>query len=192
MLTVAMPLVADAVASERAYFARKSEILAELTTRFHTARFALEWRLNNLDAPGIGARGTYLTLTGTSAEDADSGQVGRGNRVGGVISFARPTSGEAAAGKNAIAHAGKIYDVFSHHLARTVYARCPGLAEVYVNLMTRIGEPVDRPWVGVQVVLHDGVHLADVQPSIRAVIDDGLEQLPAFREQLVRGEHSVI
>jgi S-adenosylmethionine synthetase len=99
-LTVAMPLLAAATPSEPAYFRRKKEILAVLAEHFRGAPFRLEWRLNNLDAAGRGSDGVYLTLTGTSAEDADSGQVGRGNRANGLIAFARPTGGEATAGKN--------------------------------------------------------------------------------------------
>ena len=41
------------------------------------------------------------------------------------------TVGEATAGKNPAAHAGKIYSVLSHRLARLVHARCPALREVY-------------------------------------------------------------
>ena len=88
-----MPLFCTDIASEARYFARKEAIVAEVATRFRDAPLALDWRLNNLDAPGRGAGGAYLTVTGTSAEDADSGQVGRGNRVGGLIAHARPTSG---------------------------------------------------------------------------------------------------
>jgi S-adenosylmethionine synthetase len=190
-LTVAMPLFCTDVGSEAAYFARKDEILAALASRFHDAPLALAWRLNNLDARGRGADGTYLTVTGTSAEDADSGQVGRGNRVGGLISHARPTSGEAAAGKNAAAHAGKIYAVLSHALAARVHARCPELLDVYVHLMAKIGDPVDRPWAAVQVILPRGITLADVEPAIREVMEAELARLPAFREALSRGEHRV-
>jgi S-adenosylmethionine synthetase len=189
MATVAMPLFSIDTPSEAAYFARKEEILAALVKRFRVAPLALEWRLNNLDARGRGADGAYLTVTGTSAEDADSGQVGRGNRVGGLIAHARPTSGEAAAGKNALAHAGKVYGALSHHLAGRVHARCPRLLEVYVHLMARIGEPVDRPWAGVQVILPPGVTLGDVEPAIREVVEAELAGLPAFREALLRGEH---
>lgn len=190
-VTVAMPLSCLAIPTEASYFTRKDEILAALAARFRDAPFALDWRLNNLDARGRGADGVYLTVTGTSAEDADSGQVGRGNRVGGLIAFARPTSGEAAAGKNAAAHAGKVYGVLSHQLAQRVYARCPGLLEVYVNLMARIGEPVDRPWAAVQVVLANGAALADVEPTIREVTEEALANLPSLREELLRGEHPV-
>ena len=44
----------------------------------------------------------YLTVTGTSAEAGDDGQVGRGNRVNGLITPGRPMSLEAAAGKNSV------------------------------------------------------------------------------------------
>jgi S-adenosylmethionine synthetase len=140
---------------------------------------------------GRGADGAYLTVTGTSAEDGDSGQVGRGNRVGGLIAHARPTSGEAAAGKNAVAHVGKIYGVLSRHLADRIYVRRPDLLEVYVHLMARIGEPVDRPWAAVQVILPRGATLVDFEPVIREVVEGEVAGLPAFREKLPRGEYEV-
>jgi len=190
-LTVAMPLLAAATPSEPAYFRRKEEILAALAEHFRDAPFRLEWRLNNLDAAGRGSDGVYLTLTGTSAEDADSGQVGRGNRANGLIAFARPTGGEATAGKNALAHAGKVYSVLSHRLARRIHTATPGLAEVYVHLAARIGEPVDHPWIDVQVVLHEGVILPDVEASIRATVEAEAEGFAEFRVRLGRGEFPV-
>jgi S-adenosylmethionine synthetase len=190
-LTVAMPLLAAATPSERAYFARKEAILAALADRFRAAPFALDWRLNNLDVPGRGSDGVYLALTGTSAEDADSGQVGRGNRANGLIAFARPTGGEATAGKNALAHVGKVYSVLSHRLAERIHRATPGLAEVYVHLAGRIGDPVDRPWVGVQVVLDEGVALSDVEGAIGQTVAAEIERLPEFRVRLGRGEFPV-
>jgi len=190
-VTVAMPLVCLVTRSEAAYFARKDEILQALATRFGSAPFRIDWRLNCLDQRGQGTEGVYLTLTGTSAEDADSGQVGRGNRANGLIAFSRPTGGEATAGKNPAAHAGKIYSVLSHRLARLIHARCPALREVYVHMVARIGEPVDRPWTGVQVRLPVGAALADVDRDIRAVVETEMARLPVFRAELIRGEHPV-
>jgi S-adenosylmethionine synthetase len=190
-LTIAMPLVCFATASEAAYFARKEEILGALVDEFRGVPFAVDWRLNNLDARGRGADGAYLTITGTSAEDADSGQVGRGNRANGLIAFARPASGEAAAGKNAVAHAGKIYSLLSQRLAHLVHLRCPELLEVYVHLMARIGEPIDRPWAGVQVILPAALALSDVEATIRDVVETEVARLSAFREELVQGQHPV-
>jgi S-adenosylmethionine synthetase len=190
-VTVAMPLLSQATGSEAEYFRRKEAILAELAGHFRAHPFALRWSLNALDRPGRGAAGAYLSVTGTSAEDADSGQVGRGNRANGLIAFARPTGGEAAAGKNPVAHAGKIYSVFSHHLARCLYARCPGLEEVYVYLATRIGDPVDQPRVAVEVVLAAGVAAGETEPAIREAVAVELARLPEFRQELIRGHHGV-
>lgn len=135
--------------------------------------------------PGSWCRRRYLTLTGTSAEDADRARSAAAT-VGGLIAHARPSSGEAAAGKNAVAHAGKVYGVLSHHLAARVHAR-PELREVYVHLVARIGEPVDQPWAAVQIVLPRRMTLGDVEPAIREVMETELAGLPAFRERLLRG-----
>jgi S-adenosylmethionine synthetase len=190
-ITIAMPLIAALTPSESAYLRRKEAILATLGERFREVPFAVDWRLNNLDAPDHGSDGVYLTVTGTSAEDADSGQVGRGNRANGLIAFSRPTGGEAAAGKNPVAHTGKIYSVLSHRLAQLIHARSPDLLEVQVHLVSRIGEPVDRPWTGVQVILPDGCALADVESAIREVVEAEVQRLPEFRSELIRGLHPV-
>lgn len=190
-LTVAMPMLAAAVPTEAAYFRRKEEIIDVLDRHFHDAPFKLEWQLNNLDHAGRGSDGVYLTVTGTSAEGADSGEVGRGNRANGLIAFSRPHGGEAPAGKNAMAHAGKIYSVLSHHLARRIQASTGGLAEVYVHLVARIGEPIDRPWVGIQLVLEPGVAIGDVERAVQETAERELERLPDFRARLGRGEFSV-
>jgi hypothetical protein len=50
---------------------------------------------------------------------------------------------------------------------------------------------VDRPAVGVQVILGPGMALGDVEGAIREVVAIELERMPAFRAELIRGEHSV-
>jgi S-adenosylmethionine synthetase len=190
-LTVAMPFLSRSTASERAYFERKEAVLAALAARFGSAPFEIDWRLNTLDRPGQGAEGAYLTVTGTSAEDADSGQVGRGNGANGLLAFSRPRGGEAVAGKNPIAHVGKVYGVLSHCLARRIHARCPELPEVHVHLAARIGERVDSPWTGVQVMLPAGMALGDVERPIREVVGAELGRMPLFRTELILGQHEV-
>ena len=63
-------------------------------------RGGAEVALNTAD--GDPADSVYLTVTGLSAECGDDGQVGRGNRVNGLITPDRPMSLEAAAGKNPV------------------------------------------------------------------------------------------
>jgi S-adenosylmethionine synthetase len=60
-----------------------------------------------------------------------------------------------------------------------------------VHLAARIGEPVDRPWVGVEVMLPPGLHVSDVETSIAGVIDAELARMPEFRGELIRGEHPI-
>jgi S-adenosylmethionine synthetase (AdoMet synthetase) len=59
----------------------------------------------------------------------DPEEVGRGNRANGLIAFSRPTGGEAAAGKNPVAHTGKIYSVLSRRLAQLIHTRLPELPQ---------------------------------------------------------------
>jgi len=193
-LTVAMPLLEHLIESEAAYFQRKAAVEEDLTAFVARAAGGLSTTvaLNTLDRPGAGIDGVYLSLLGTSAEDADSGQVGRGNRVNGIISLHRPAPAEAAAGKNPISHVGKIYNVLSHHIAGRIYAEVPGLAEVYVWLCSQIGQPVDRPELAAaQVVLQPGVALDRVQSRISEIIDAELAGIGRFTADLAVGRYRV-
>jgi S-adenosylmethionine synthetase len=90
-----------------------------------------------------------------------------------------------------MAHAGKIYSVLSHQLAHRIHASTTGLAEAYVHLVARIGEPIDRPWVGIQLVLEPGAAIGDVEGAVRATLEVRLEHLSDFRARLGRGEFSI-
>ncbi|NPA80151.1 MAG: methionine adenosyltransferase [Thermotogae bacterium] len=87
----------------------------------------------------------YITVTGTSAEAGDDGQVGRGNRVNGLITPYRPMTLEAAAGKNPVSHVGKIYNIAANMIAREVVERFPAVENVYIYLVSQIGRPVNEP-----------------------------------------------
>jgi S-adenosylmethionine synthetase len=121
----------------------------------------------------MGLVGMYLSVLGTSAEDGDSGEVGRGNQVNGLIALNRPRGSEAAAGKNPVSHVGKIYSVLSHQLANTLHTQIPALQEVVVWLCSRIGAPIDQPqMISVQVHLQAGITLADVITPIHQTVQD--------------------
>ncbi|MDX2133930.1 MAG: methionine adenosyltransferase [Saprospiraceae bacterium] len=90
------------------------------------------------------AGSVYLTVTGTSAEGGDDGQVGRGNRINGLITPYRPMSLEAVAGKNPISHVGKIYNRFAHALSREIVMHGYA-AEATVFIVSQIGKPINEP-----------------------------------------------
>ena len=192
-LTVAMPLLCQAIASEEAYFRKKQEIMEALRRALPPSPGLdnVSLTLNALDRQGRGLGGMYLSLLGTSAEDADSGQVGRGNRVNGVIPLNRPVSGEAAAGKNPVSHIGKIYNVLSHRIAEQIYQRVGGVLEVYVWLVGQIGRPIDQPWAAVQLVQAPGAEFELLAKEARAVIDQELARLSEFCVELTEGRYPV-
>lgn len=86
----------------------------------------------------------YLTVTGTSAESGDDGQVGRGNRINGLITPYRPMSLEATAGKNPISHVGKIYNLFAFELSKAIY-EMRYAEEASVFIVSQIGKPITKP-----------------------------------------------
>lgn len=195
-LTVAAAFVDRFFESEAAYFRRKEEVLADVRAfvqrEVGDAFARVQVDLNTLDVPGRGEGGMYLTVLGTSAEGADCGEVGRGNRVNGVIALNRPMGTEAAAGKNPVAHVGKIYNILSHQIAAAIYREVEGVEEVYVWLCSQIGRPIDDPLIAsAQVALKPGITLADIEPTVREIMASELANIYAFTERLARGEFAV-
>ncbi len=195
ILTVAMAFVDRFVESEKGYFSRKKEIQDATIDFVNRERLNFDnvvVDLNTLDVPGRGEDGMYLTVLGTSAEGADSGQVGRGNKVNGVIALNRPMSTEAAAGKNPVSHVGKIYNLLTHRIAGEIYEAVPGIREVSVWLCSQIGHPIDDPLIAsAQLILDDEVSLESVRGDVEAVMERELANIYDFTARLTRGELSV-
>lgn len=193
-LTVSMALVDRFIYSEEDYFEKKAKILEEINkfVNKNTDFDNVNIQLNTLDARGRGLGGLYLTVLGTSADSGDSGQVGRGNRVNGLISLNRPFCSEAAAGKNPVSHVGKIYNVLTFKIAQHIYEEVPGLKEVYIWLLSRIGQPIDQPAVAAaQVVAEEPSLIDEVRSKIAAVIEYELENIDKFCMELAEGKISV-
>lgn len=193
-LTVAMPLICKYVRSEQEYFERKDVLHREMQKvvgRFPGFR-NVRIHFNTLDEAGRGLGGVYLSLLGTSAEDADSGQVGRGNRVNGLIPVNRPLGTEAAAGKNPVSHVGKVYNVLSHRIAEKLYSRIDGAREVYVYLVSRIGAPIDRPQMAAaQIALQRGLKIRDVAQQAEEIIAREFSTIGKFCKELSEGRYPV-
>ncbi len=194
-VTVAMPFLAPLIRNEAAYFKRKAlagRVLTDFVIRKCGAGLSPDVYLNVLDQRCAGEAGAYLTLLGTSAEAGDSGEVGRGNRVCGIISLRRPASAEAAAGKNPVVHVGKIYNVLSQVLAEDIYKKVPGLLDVTVWITSQIGQPISSPQsVAVEVILRRGVKLETVLPPIQREVQLAFTHMKSFCKALTRGLYRV-
>lgn len=190
-LTVAMAFVDKYISSEADYFEKKEKILEQINRYVAvTTNFDLvDVKLNTLDMKGRGMGGLYLTVLGTSADSGDSGQVGRGNRVNGLISLNRPFCSEAAAGKNPVSHVGKIYNFLTFRIAQKVCDQVKGIEEVYIWLLSKIGAPIDHPTVAAaQVVMKDGYNIGKTKQRINEVLDKELENIQEFCMELAEGK----
>jgi S-adenosylmethionine synthetase len=190
-LTVSMAFVDRYVNSEEDYFDKKTKILEE-AKKFVEASIDfddIDVQLNTLDVRERGLGGIYLTVLGTSADSGDSGEVGRGNRVNGLISLNRPFCSEAAAGKNPVSHVGKIYNVLTYKIAREVYEQVPEAEEVYIWLLSKIGTPIDYPAIAAaQVIMKGNNSLETVRREIKEVLDYELENINEFCMELAQGK----
>lgn len=125
----------------------------------------------------------YLTVSGTSAEAGDDGEVGRGNRINGLITPYRPMSLEAVAGKNPISHIGKIYNHFAFDLSKTIVESCFA-DEAQVYIVSQIGKPITQPQF-----LHIKLQNQSANNSqIEKLATEKLAETPRLWEKLISAE----
>jgi S-adenosylmethionine synthetase len=193
-LTIAMAFVDRFIDSEDTYFKRKDEILEEVKqfVKENTEFQLKSVKINTLDERGKGESGLFLTTTGTCAEAADSGQVGRGNRVNGVISLNRPAGNEAGPGKNPVSHVGKIYNLLSHDIAKEIFSKIDGLKEVYVWLLSEIGRPINDPKIViVQFIPKNEEDVSRIQKEVDEIVQERMANIQSFCKLLAEGKLSV-
>ena len=137
----------------------------------------------------------YLTITGTSAEAGDDGEVGRGNRSNGLITPCRTMSLEAVCGKNPINHVGKIYNVLATNMAREIIKRGQGdIIEAHVKLLSQIGRPITDPWINsISLIPADNVNFESIRKIAEEVSAQKLskENIIDLRERLIAGKEQV-
>jgi S-adenosylmethionine synthetase len=171
-LAVACALVGRHVRDLADYQAKKARVRELALSAARAASGGeIEVQVNAADGDTPGS--VYLTVTGLSAEAGDDGEVGRGNRVNGLITPYRPMSLEAAAGKNPVSHTGKLYNLLAGRIAGALAEQLPGVDEARCTLLSRIGSPITEPWLG-----DIGLRLAD-PAAIGAVKDAARDILSA-------------
>ena len=186
-LTVACAVISRHIPDMSAYVEAKAKVaqLAHQAARVVSAS-ALEIKVNNAD--GDSPESVYLTVTGTSAEAGDDGEVGRGNRANGLITPYRPMNMEAPAGKNPVSHVGKIYNVAANRIANAVVAQIAEVQEACCWLVSEIGRPISDPQVAeVKVRLKEGVGLETVQPRVREIAADHLARIGELWREMITG-----
>ena len=153
-----------------------------------TTDMPLTVSVNTADDPSKGLY--YLTVTGTSAEHGDDGQVGRGNRANGLITPYRPMTLEAAAGKNPVSHVGKTYNVAAREIVERISKEHPELKQVYCYLVSQIGAPITEPRA-VNIELFGNVNLSSIKGSVRSICEEVIAKLPHVWKGFVKREYQL-
>lgn len=176
-LTVACAMVDRYIDNAEGYLILKQQLadllqvhVTGLTTR------PVDVSLNTADVPEQNS--FYLTVTGTSAEAGDDGEVGRGNRSNGLITPYRPMNMEAVAGKNPVTHVGKLYNLTAQRISADLVNELPEVTAAQCFLVSRIGQPIREPWL-----MELRIQLAE--PGNVESLRDSIEQVARARLALI-------
>lgn len=185
-ITVAQAFVSRYLSTMSAYLEAKLGVLAFAQGVGHELGVPLTAVVNVGDQ--LEAEAVYLTVTGTSAEAGDDGEVGRGNRVNGLITPQRPMSLEALAGKNPVSHAGKLYNVLASEMAAQIAREVSGVVGAECYLLSEIGRPIDDPKLVHVVVRNKDDELTPSRKDhLESIVRQQLADLPRLTERIVAG-----
>ncbi len=190
-LTVACAFIDRYIKNVDDYVQKRATLIA-LVEQAVRVESSMPVHINVNAADDIDQGSLYLTVTGTSAESGDDGEVGRGNRVNGLIAPYRPMNMEAAAGKNPVTHVGKLYNIVAQRIAETLIQELEEVQEAYCYLVSRIGSPITEPQVAdLQLVMQDGLAIDVVRSRAEEVVYDQLADIARIRQELIDGALTV-
>ncbi|MCL4344148.1 MAG: methionine adenosyltransferase [Thaumarchaeota archaeon] len=184
-LTVAAAMISSLLKDSKEYLEIKDRLTGKLgEIASHVTKLDVQIKLNNADEQNKGIY--YLTVTGTSAESGDDGQVGRGNRANGLITPLRPMTLEATAGKNPISHTGKLYTILSQRIAKKVVEENKKISSASVYMLSQIGKPITDPQ-SVYIEAVSDMSTEAVKEHSQPIVNEVLEKAPQTWKDILEG-----
>jgi methionine adenosyltransferase (EC 2.5.1.6) len=98
---------------------------------------------------------------------------------------------EAAAGKNPVSHVGKIYNVVAQRIAEKIYQQVKDVIEVYVEIVSQIGKPINEPKILNVEIIKEGELTGEVKNEVNAIAREELDRITQITELILRGETSL-
>jgi S-adenosylmethionine synthetase len=186
--TISIAFISSLVSSLKEYLLLKREV-EEKITQFMRERTDREIQVSVNTADDEERESVFITVTGTSAEGGDDGQVGRGNRSNGLITPMRPMSLEAVAGKNPISHVGKLYNVLARDVAEEIIREIEEVKEAHVFLVSQIGKPITEPQIAeIRVRTEKGELTRGIREKSTEILKSHLHNLPLLWKRIVNRE----
>ena len=194
VLTIAAAIIDSLVKDLDEYISVKEQIvndILDLASKI-VPDYDVKVYVNTADMPEKGI--VYLTVTGTSAEHGDDGATGRGNRANGLIPPMRPISLEATAGKNPVNHVGKIYNIVARRIAERIYRELDYARDVYVELLSQIGKPIDKPLMAsIKIIPPNNTDEipAHIKSEATAIADEELANITKITNLILEGKETL-
>ncbi|MDV3292669.1 MAG: methionine adenosyltransferase [Nitrososphaerales archaeon] len=186
-LTVAAAMVSGKIPDASHYASVLHDVADEIERKTSKSPLEVKTKINAADDLKHGSY--YLTVTGTSAEQGDDGNTGRGNRVNGLISPMRQYSMEATAGKNPVNHTGKLFNALAILAAERIVREVHPVRECYVRVLSRIGSPIDQPQIAsAALVLENGVPLSAVRSDVNSILDESFSNVKRITNLILSGK----
>ena len=187
-LTIGCAFVGRFVSDAHEYNRKKdaaSKLALEAARR--VTSLEVEAAMNAADhADHIDEGDVVFTVTGTSAEAGDDGEVGRGSRMCRLITPYRSITLEAAAGKNPVSHVGKLYNLVASRIAAAIMAEVPAVPDAACVLVSQIGRPVADPQVvDVRMALNGPMSADAVKGTVGDIVRSELGRLGELRNALI-------
>jgi len=190
-LTVAIAFIAEKVSNLDEYLKYKDEVsrdIIQFAKKITDKEVSV--RINTGDSPE--RKEVYITKSGLSCESGDDGQVGRGNRVNGLITPFRHMSLEAAAGKNPVNHVGKIYNIMATEIAKDIVNNYPQVRECNVAILSEIGRRVDEPsHTSISVAVENKSEFENIKSKVHYIADSWLERIGEVTSDISLGKYDV-
>lgn len=182
-ITIAIPQICTHVKDVNEYLSNK-ELLKRKIINACKEKFGVDiyLKINARDKINLDDIDLYLTYTGSSIEMGDEGFVGRGNRIGGLITPRRFYSMEGICGKNPIYHTGKIYTVLSYVLASKIAATSN--LNCYVEMVGQSGHSLNNPW---KVSIYTDGYLD--QSIVNNMLSDVLSNISTISKEIIEGKY---
>jgi S-adenosylmethionine synthetase len=190
-LTVAIAFIAEKVSNLDEYLKYKDEVsrdIIQFAKKITDKEVSV--RINTGDSPE--RKEVYITKSGLSCESGDDGQVGRGNRVNGLITPFRHMSLEAAAGKNPVNHVGKIYNIMATEIAKDIVKNYPQVRECNVAILSEIGRRIDEPsHTSISVIVENKSEFENIKSKVHYIADSWLERIGEVTSDISLGKYDV-
>ncbi len=189
-LMVSMAFVSEFIESSNAYVEYKERVGRDLE-RFAWDKSGKEVRIGINGGDDVGKGRIYMTKTGLSCESGDDGQVGRGNRVNGLITPFRWMSLEAAAGKNPVSHIGKLYNVLAMKVSEDAVKEYPEIGDCRTEILAQIGDRIDRPR---SFTMETGCSRKEgrrLEAKLQGIGEWHLERMRMLSEDIMKGRYAL-